>query len=124
MTGRTNLSAGHIKKGNIMTAANNDEVSVRCNQDENRYEINIGDEVAILLYRKHGDTITLIHTEVPPSMGGKGIGNKLAQFALEDARAQNLQVVASCPFVAAYVRRHPDYMSLLTEAEKQRLSHK
>lgn len=94
------------------------------NPDQNRYEIKLGDAVAILVYRKHGETINLIHTEVPESLGGHGLANKLAQFALKDAHAQNLMVVASCPFVTAYIRRHPDYISLLTEAEKERFTQK
>lgn len=107
-----------------MTAANNEDVSVTDNKAENRYEIKIDDEVAILVYSKHGHTITLIHTEVPPSLGGRGLANKLAQFALEDARAQQLEVIPSCPFVAAYVRRHPNYISYLTEAQQAHFSQK
>ena len=107
-----------------MTAANED-VTVTNNKEESRYEIKIGDEVAMLLYREHGDnTITLLHTEVPQSLGGRGLGNKLAQFALEDARARNLKVIPSCPFVQAYIRRHPDYISGLTDSEKERFSQK
>ena len=102
----------------------NDNVPIIDNKDQHQYELKMGDEVAILVYQRHGDTINLIHTEVPEALGGHGLGNKLARFALEEARAQNLQVVPSCPFVAAFIRRHPDYISLVVESERERLTRK
>lgn len=91
-----------------------------------RYELKFGggETPAILVYKEQGDTINLVHTEVPPELEGHGLGGKIAKFALDDARARGLQVVASCPFVSAYIRRHPDYMVVLTASEKERLGKK
>ena len=102
------------------------DFTVTDNKEQHRYELKFsGKEApAILVYREHGDTITLIHTEVPPELEGHGLGGKIAKFALDDARTRGLQVVASCPFVSAYIRRHPDYMALLTGPEKERLGKK
>jgi predicted GNAT family acetyltransferase len=58
---------------------------------------------------------------VPPALEGHGIGNRLASFALEEARSQHLTVVPACPFVAAYIRHHTEYLSLLTASEQARL---
>ncbi len=66
-------------------------------------------------------SIIFLHTEVPPALGGHGIGNKLARTALEDAREHKLAVVPLCPFVASYIRHHTEYLSLLTEAERARI---
>jgi hypothetical protein len=57
--------------------------------------------------------LALIHTEVPPSLRGRGLGNVLAKAAIEAAGRDRLRVRALCPFVQAYVRRHPEFESLL-----------
>lgn len=97
------------------------EIAVHDNTAAHRYEVELGGELAILTYRLHGDTITFLHTEVPPELEGHGLGGRLAQTALDEARARGLAVIPSCPFVATYIRRHPDYMSLLPQAEQVRL---
>ena len=59
-------------------------------------------------YRRSNDAVVLVHTEVSPALEGRGLGGQLVAGALEDIRAQGLRVVAVCPFVRAYLRRHPD----------------
>ncbi len=49
------------------------------------------------------------HTEVEEAAEGHGVGSRLAHDALEHARATGQQVVALCPFVRAYLARHPEY---------------
>jgi predicted GNAT family acetyltransferase len=97
-----------------------DQVEVKNNQAEQQYEIHSGEEVAVLAYERNGDSIAYLHTGVPESMEGHGIASKLARTALEEAREQHLAVVPYCPFVRTYIQRHPEYMSLLTEADKAR----
>lgn len=87
--------------------------SVRNNEAENRFEIKVGDELAVSEYRRHGSTIIFTHTEVPPSMEGKGIGNLLAHAALDYARKEKLRVVPVCKFIAAFIERHPEYQDLV-----------
>jgi predicted GNAT family acetyltransferase len=89
------------------------EQSVRNNEQENRFEIKVGDELAVSQYRRHGATITFTHTEVPPSMEGKGIGNLLARAALDYARKEKLRVIPVCKFIAAFINRHPEYQDLV-----------
>ncbi|HEV2580697.1 MAG TPA: GNAT family N-acetyltransferase [Ktedonobacteraceae bacterium] len=98
-----------------------DHIEVRNNEDEQQYEVTIDGHTAILFYEREGNSITFLHTEVPPALEGHGIASTLAHTALEDARTLGLNVVPLCPFVASYIRRHPDYLSLLTEAEQARL---
>ncbi|MBN9391307.1 MAG: N-acetyltransferase [Chloroflexi bacterium] len=107
-------------------AEDTSDIIITDNKEKHRYELKFGDSdaLAILVYKEQGDTITLIHTEVPQELEGHGLGGKIAKYALDDAEKRGLQVVASCPFVSSYIRRHPDYMELLTEPEKERLSKK
>jgi uncharacterized protein len=84
------------------------------NPAERRYEAAIGDRLAgIVTYRLRPGQIVFLHTEVLPAFEGRGIGSRLAAGVLDDARARGLSVVPRCPFIAAYIRRHPDYASLV-----------
>ena len=78
-----------------------------------RFEIHIGDEVAFVRYRREANTIAYIHTEVPEALEGHGIAGRLAAHALAYARVHNLRVVPLCPYVAAYIERHPEYNDLI-----------
>jgi uncharacterized protein len=53
------------------------------------------------------------HTEVPPALGGKGIGSKLIKGALDQVRADGLKVIAQCPFVKAFIEKNSGYQDLL-----------
>lgn len=98
-----------------------EHIEVKNNADEQQYEVKAEGHTAMLVYEREGNSITFLHTEVPPALEGHGIASALAHTALEDARAQQLSVVPLCPFVASYIRRHPEYLSLLSEAEQARL---
>lgn len=88
-------------------------VAVRNNEEASRYETTVGGHLAKIDYRLGGSIITLVHTEVPPALEGQGVGSALAAFALDEARARGYTVVPRCPFVAAYIRRHPKYQPLV-----------
>jgi predicted GNAT family acetyltransferase len=82
--------------------------------DHHRYELRAGGQlVGFIDYRQHGDVIRLIHTEVPPEFGGQGHASTLARSALDDARARGLAVRPDCPYVASYIRKHPEYADLV-----------
>jgi uncharacterized protein len=87
--------------------------TLRNNSALNRYELEVDGETANLYYRLKPGVITLAHTEVPPALGGRGIGSELVREVLDDARARGLKVVATCPFVSAFLGKHPEYGDLL-----------
>jgi len=68
---------------------------------------------AIAAYALHAGKIIFTHTEVPSAYGGRGIGSALVRFALASARTRGLKVVPVCPFVAAYIEKHPEEQDLL-----------
>ena len=92
---------------------NGEDVTVNLNAAEQRFEAQIAGQTALVAFSKSGHDIVFTHTEVPDALQGRGIGNKLAHAALEYAREQQLTVVPLCPFVAAYIRKHPEYQSLV-----------
>jgi predicted GNAT family acetyltransferase len=83
------------------------------NREDHRYELAVEGHIAASYYKVVDGVITFMHTEVPPELGGKGIGTKLIKGALDQARAEGLKVVALCPFVKAYIDKHSDYADLL-----------
>lgn len=87
------------------------------NTAEKRYELNLGDDMALIEYVLGKGIVVLTHTEVPPKYEGQGIGKELVLAALEDIRSKGLLVVPQCPFVGAYIRRHPEWMDLVLTAE-------
>jgi len=84
--------------------------------ESNRYELRVGDEVVgvaeyILVPKR--DRIVLTHTEVDPQRKGEGLGGAIAQGVLDDIRGRGLLVQPLCPFIAAYIARHPEYADIV-----------
>jgi uncharacterized protein len=91
-----------------------ESIKVQDNAGKLRYELLLDDEVAgVILYRLATGAIALIHTDIPPSLEGRGLGARLVAGALDDIRARGLRVIPICPFVRSYIRRHPDYADLV-----------
>lgn len=83
------------------------------NEAKQQYEFHVVDELARIEYIEAQGKIFLTHTEVPESLEGKGIGSALVRQVLEDIQEKGLTLVPLCPFVAAYIRRHPEYNALV-----------
>jgi uncharacterized protein len=83
------------------------------NKLHHRYELAVDGHIAATYYQIAYGVITFIHTEVPPELGGKGVGSRLIQGALDQVRAAGLKVIAQCPFVKAWIEKHADYADLL-----------
>ena len=93
-----------------------DQLQIVDNPERHRYEAVLdGRVVGISQYTLTDDVITFLHTEVDQTVEGKGLGSRLAAGALDDVRRRGLRVVARCPFIAAYIKRHRDYADLLAE---------
>jgi uncharacterized protein len=86
---------------------------VRDNPDRHRFELDVDGKTAASYYKLEDGVITFIHTEVPNELAGRGIGSQLVRGALEAVRARGLKVVAKCPFVSAYIAKHPEFSDLL-----------
>lgn len=89
------------------------ELAVEHNQAAARFETRISDALAVLEYKRRGKFIIFPHTEVPKELEGHGIAGRLSQAALDYAQAERLVVIPLCPFVAAYMREHPEYAKLV-----------
>lgn len=83
------------------------------NTAKHRYELEVEGHLAATYYKLADGVITFVHTEVPPELGGKGVGSRLVKGALDQVRAAGLKVVAQCVFVKGWIEKHPDYANLL-----------
>ena len=88
------------------------ENPVHHNMEASRFEILIGGILAVLEYQQQEGRVIFIHTEVPARLEGHGIGSRLARAGLEYARQHELKVIPLCSFIAAYIRKHPEYQDL------------
>lgn len=83
------------------------------NTERKRFEIQINGHQGVVEYMLAGNRIIFSHTEVDVALEGQGIASLLAKTALEYAQAHQLEVMPLCPYIAAYMRRHPEYQVLL-----------
>ena len=83
------------------------------NPAHHRYELTVDGHLAATYYKVSDGVITFIHTEVPPELGGKGIGSKLIRGALDQIRADGLKVIPQCPFVKAFIEKNANFQDLL-----------
>ena len=92
-----------------------DDITVRNNPDLKRYEARVGNSLAgFAEYVLSDGVIDFTHTEVEQRFEGKGVGSALARHALDEVKtAGDRKVLPSCPFIKAWIDRHPDYRSLL-----------
>jgi predicted GNAT family acetyltransferase len=90
------------------------DIEITDNPSRNRYEARLGpDVIGFIDYHLQPGRITLLHTEVDPAAEGTGVGSQLVAGALEDTRRRGLSVVVVCPFIRAYIRRHPEFADVV-----------
>ena len=88
------------------------KVEVVHNAAQKRFEIQLGDQIAMVKYILGSSEIIFTHTEVPEAFEGQGVASKIAKVAVEYAKAQGLRIRPMCPYMSAYIQRHPEYHSI------------
>ena len=93
---------------------NYDSFELINNESGKRFEFTVDGSTAFILYKKIGEKeLELFHTEVPESLEGKGVGKALAQKALQYCKTNGIKILPTCPFLAAYIQRHPEWNSIV-----------
>ena len=94
------------------------------NEETHRFEAYLDGETAFAEYaalHQANGAIVLPHTVVPPAFEGLGVGSALATAALSYARDHGLTVKPSCPFMAGYIKRHPEWQDIVDPTYRERL---
>ncbi|GAB4179083.1 MAG: GNAT family N-acetyltransferase [Wenzhouxiangellaceae bacterium] len=81
--------------------------------EHQRFETEVEGHRAVLEYRRQDAIADLLHVRVPSPIGGRGIAGQLTRTALEHAREAGWKVIPTCPYVRAWIDRHPDYADLV-----------
>lgn len=97
-----------LRPGPEDDAEDTGELHPRDNLQAHRFELDIGGQTAFLQYQRKGRDLVLVHTEVPPAFRGRGFAGVLTMAALAAAAREHLRVVVVCPFVRAFLKKHPE----------------
>lgn len=89
---------------------------VRHDPDHTRYALATDAGDAVVDYERRGETLVFVHTEVPRAAEGHGVGSALVRGTLDHVRADGRTMVPACPFIAAFVERHPEYADLVAKS--------
>ncbi|WP_194778401.1 GNAT family N-acetyltransferase [Pararhodonellum marinum] len=88
------------------------------NEAVKRFEIKVDGYYAFINYGEFGKQIALVHTEVEPELKGTGAASAIIEKTLHYLEDQNLKLLPFCPFVFAYIKRHPDWKRIVSKKFK------
>ncbi len=97
-------------------------IEITDSPDTRRYEARVDGRLAGFaeyLRTNESGLVVFTHTEVAPEFNGQGVGSALARAGLDAARADGLRVLAVCPFITAWMARHPDYQDLAYQSRSK-----
>ncbi|MDQ1690675.1 MAG: uncharacterized protein QOH56_1012 [Pseudonocardiales bacterium] len=91
------------------------EVEIVENTTATRFEIHLGGVLAgFTVYRvRSPELYSFVHTEISPDFEHRGLASQLIQAALDSMRSRGISVLPYCPFVRAFIAKHPDYVELV-----------
>ena len=84
------------------------DAQIRDNVEQHRYELPVGDQVAMVTYNLSEPNLMITETLVPQALEGQGIASRLAKHVIADAKARGLLILPVCPFFSAYFQKHPE----------------
>ena len=91
-----------------------DPAPITRNESASRFEATVDGHLAELVYRQVGDRLILVHTGVPDALAGHGLAGRLAQTAVDYAIEHGLSIVPQCPYVRAWLEKHPEVADTVT----------
>lgn len=83
------------------------------NPEQNRFELALDGGTALVAYRRDGDRLVLVHTEVPAQFAGQGVGSRLAKGVFELIRASGRKAVVRCEFLKGWIAKHHEYDDII-----------
>jgi predicted GNAT family acetyltransferase len=97
------------------------DVRVFDDPDAGRFAISVGGEVVgSMLYEPQADAVALMHTEVRPEFGGRGLATRLIRASLDELAGRGVGVLPYCPFVRRFIAGHDEYAALVPAADRAR----
>ena len=90
-----------------------ENIALHDNKADNRFEMKFENTLSLVEYEIDGDIISLLHTEVDPALEGRGAGTAIVEKVLEEIKKRGMQLIPLCPFVVAYIKRHPEWEEII-----------
>jgi predicted GNAT family acetyltransferase len=99
-------------------------MEIRDDPENDRYVVEVDGEVAgfTVYHLRRGPRYFFVHTEIDPAFEGHGVGTALARYALDDVRSKGAKIVPLCPFIAAWIERHPEYKVMIDQEIMDRIN--
>jgi hypothetical protein len=94
-------------------------IEIHENEKKRRFEAQVGEHTAVMYRYYSEDSLVITHTLVPDELAGQGLAGYMTRTVLDGARERGLSVVPICPYVAAYIKRHPEYQDLVQKGPEQ-----
>ena len=89
-------------------------MEIKHDSQDQKFFAQVDGKEALLRYRKQGEVLDFFHTFVPSELRGHNLAEQVVQAGFEYAKANNLKVIPSCPYVGkAFLKRHPEYSNLV-----------
>ena len=92
------------------------------NDENKRFELTVDGFTAFIDFKERNDVITLIHTESPDELAGRGVATALIEKTLTYLEENDIVLVPLCPLVAAYIKRHPEWLRIVREDYKSKFN--
>ncbi len=92
-----------------------ENIALTNNEALHRFEILVNSYTAFIEYRETTHKIALLHTEVPGELQGGGAGTAIVEKTLNYIQASGKKLQPFCPFVFAYIKRHPEWKAIVDE---------
>ena len=90
------------------------------NEAAKQFEMEVDGQTAVIVYEEQHFTISLLHTEVPEALEGRGVANAIIEKTLAYIEKNHLRLIPLCPFVVIYIKRHPEWKMILDESVKDK----
>ncbi len=87
--------------------------TIQHDRSAHRFHAEVDGARCLLDYTLASGVMSIVHTEVPPAVGGRGIASALTEAAITTARQEGWKVEPACSYAAAWMQRHPEQRDLL-----------
>lgn len=92
------------------------------NEGGKRFELTVDGYTAFIDYKERNNVITLIHTESPEELAGRGVATALIEKTLIYLEENNIELIPLCPLVVAYIKRHTEWIRIVRDDYKTKFS--
>lgn len=99
-----------------ITVTPTDEGVFKDNAAAHRFELRFAQGTVFVEYEPAPGVLKIVHTEVPKTLEGRGLANRIAALVVAEARRRGVQLIPHCPFFAAYLNKHPEHSNLVRPA--------